>query len=412
MAIWYIDSVNGNDAADGKDEMSALRSVPLEGIHPGDCVLLKCGSVFHGALLSPNGEVGKPIRWSSYGEGLPPVFLGSEKADQESDWIEVAEHIWKWNVSVEDEVGNIIFDDGDSFGTLRWNFKELEEEGDWFFTHYGSRGKILEGEQVGLYLYSTRNPGKMYHQIDIAMYGARCLVKAEHDVIIENIIFKNGGVHGFAASNTARICILNCRFENIGGCVWNSERKIRYGNGIELWEAAEDIRIENCSFHQIYDSCFTPQGAGKYSIPQNLICRNCLCEYYGMAALEVREVMPVNLVFENNACHYAGVGFAMQGEELPRKSEIWPQPMGHHVFIWNIKRSVEEGNIFIKNNFFGSVPCGSVVYSIVDEHEQNQVHYEGNRYIIEYPERAMFLTDRYVKDRVGITMDKNHFVVK
>ena len=53
-----------------------------------------------------------------------------------------------------------------------------------------------------------------------------------------------------------------------------------------------------------------------------------------MAAYEQRDALPQNAVFSNNVCMDAGEGFSKQGEIMPRKSEIWPQPMGHHIFFW------------------------------------------------------------------------------
>lgn len=400
MKIWYVDSINGNSENTGHSEAAPLDEIPFDRVLPGDTVLLKCGSVFYHSLLSPSGEPDAPIRWSSYGEGEKPVFCGSVSANAEADWEEIEGNIWRWVNPVHDEMGNIIFNDGESFGTLRWEYEDLTEKGDFYFTHFGREGHIPEDEIPELYLVAPENPGKYYRQIDIALFGARRMVRAEHDVIFENMVFKNGGVHGFAADNAQRIQIRNCDFINIGGCAWSAPRHIRFGNGIEFWQGVKDALIENCSFHQIYDSCYTYQGSGVYPTPTDVIFRNCTCEYYGMAAFEVREILGANSVFENNTCKYAGMGFAMQGEGLPRQSEIWPQPMGHHIFLWRVDDCAEEEGIVIRNNYFESAPVGSVEYSIVSAKVQGHVEYYGNTYKVECPEKAVYRQDAYVKDAV------------
>ena len=400
MKTWYIDSLNGTDQNTGTCESSPLQSIPFEQICPGDTVLLKCGSIFHHSLISPSGEPDTPIRWSSYGEGERPVLCGSVSAGKESDWEKAGENIWKWTCPVHDEMGNIIYNGGESYGTLRWSLEELSETGDFFFTHYGMEGHIPEQETPELFIYAPENPGLYYDEIEIALFGARRMVSAEHDVIFENLIFKNGGVHGFAADNAQRIQIKNCHFENIGGCAWSAPRHIRFGNGIEFWQGVKDVLIDGCSFHQIYDSCYTHQGSGVYPTPENLIFCNCTCEYYGMAAYEVREILGINSVFENNVCKYAGVGFAMQGEGMPRQSEIWPQPMGHHIFLWRVDECAEKEGLIIRNNHFESAPVGSVEYSIISAKVQEHVHYSGNTYQVECPEKAVYRQDSYVKDAV------------
>ena len=99
-----------------------------------------------------------------------------------------------------------------------------------------------------------------------------------------------------------------------------------------------------------------------------------------MAAFEYRDKLPINSSFTDNVCLNAGCGFAMLGEALPRKSEIWPQPMGHHIFMWRIPEASEGGSLVIKNNFFGSAPVGAAIYSIISPEAEAQVTIDNNRY--------------------------------
>lgn len=78
----YVDSVNGDDSAAGDSAQTARRSLPKadEVFGPGDTILLRCGSEFHGAAaqlsFSGSGSATAPIRVGTYGEGTRPVLAG------------------------------------------------------------------------------------------------------------------------------------------------------------------------------------------------------------------------------------------------------------------------------------------------------------------------------------------------
>lgn len=99
-----------------------------------------------------------------------------------------------------------------------------------------------------------------------------------------------------------------------------------------------------------------------------------------MAAFEYRDKLPVDSSFTDNTCLRAGCGFAMLGETLPRRSEIWPQPMGHHIFMWRIPEATDGGNLVIENNFFGYAPVGAAIYSIISREAEAQVRFDNNKY--------------------------------
>jgi len=99
-----------------------------------------------------------------------------------------------------------------------------------------------------------------------------------------------------------------------------------------------------------------------------------------MAAFEYRDKLPVRSIFAHNTCLNAGCGFAMLGEELPRNSEIWPQPMGHHIFLWRIPEPTDGGSITISDNSFGSAPVGAAIYSIISAVAEKQITLRNNKY--------------------------------
>ena len=70
----------------------------------------------------------------------------------------------------------------------------------------------------------------------------------------------------------------------------------------------------------------------------------------------------------------------MLGEVLPRRSEIWPQPMGHHVFLWRMNEAVDGGYVEIKGNLFKKSPIGAAIYSIISPEAEKQFCIDNNKY--------------------------------
>ncbi len=380
MSVWYIDSSCETGDFSGRDENNPRRDYDSLDIFPGDTVLLKRGSIFRDAIVSPSGTPDAPIVWGAWGEGDEPVILGSVNADS---WESCGENIWKWLGADEGEVCNIIFDDGKEFGTLRWSLEELTANGDFYYSAYQS--KDVGGGN--LYLYSEKNPNEIWKSIEVACFKKRNLATATHDVVFEDITFKNSGVHGFAATNSSRITIRRCKFHNIGGCVWNAENKVRFGNGVEFWNECEDILVTECDFNQIYDSALTHQGQknGEYKTPKNIVFSFNTIAYCGMAAYEIRDKIPLASSFRINICDMAGMGFSAQGDLRPRRWVHWPDPMGHHLFIWRMEKPTYGGELLIEGNTFGFSFDGYAEYSTASPEAQAQIIYKKNIVTCERP---------------------------
>lgn len=378
MSIWYIDSECSSGNFSGTSPENPRRDFDTLEISAGDSVLLKRGTVYRSAIVSPSGTPECPIVWGAWGEGDNPVILGSVKADC---WEKVSANIWKWQGFDEGEVCNLIFDNG--FGTLRWDMDSLSENGDFYYTAYQSKD-VGGGE---LYLYCDKNPSENWESIEVACFKKRNLATAVHDVVFEDITFKNSGVHGFAATNSARITIRRCKFHNIGGCVWDAENKVRFGNGVEFWNECEDILVTECDFNQIYDSALTHQGQknGEYKTPKNIVFSFNTIANCGMAAYEIRDKIPLSSRFHHNLCDMAGMGFSAQGDVRPRRWVLWPEPMGHHLFIWRMDKPTDGGELLIDENTFGYAFDGYAEYSIVSPEAQAQIIYRKNIVTCERP---------------------------
>jgi hypothetical protein len=116
-----------------------------------------------------------------------------------------------------------------------------------------------------------------------------------------------------------------------------------------------------------------------------------------MGAYEQRDLLPKYATFNNNVCIDAGEGFSKQGEkQLPRMSEVWPMPMGHHIFLWRIMKSTDGGKLEIKNNIFAGATIGASIYSIIYKVAEDQVELENNIY--SSPENDELVARWYGKD--------------
>lgn len=382
MAVYYIDFLNGDDSLDGLSPSNAKKDHTLIDVKAGDSLLFKRGGILRGRLTLCEGTEDKPIYYGAYGEGEAPIICGSVSLSSPELWRATErEFVWECLASINGDVGNFLLN-GESVATLRWSSEELCSEGDFFDSRFadGEQRHRRYSKQKVLF-YSQKNPAEAYENIECISYSTRALGVLCSNIIIEDIAFKNIGVHALAGQGK-NIKIRRCSFENIGGCAWNNNLKIRFGNGIEFWNYAENVLIEECSFKNIYDSCVTHQGGGEELRPaKNFICRKNIFDTYGMAALELRDVVARGFFFEKNVCINAGCGFAMLGEKTPRSSEIWPQPMGHHVFLWRMEGATEGGCVQISENEFGRAPVGAAIYSIIAPEAEAQFKIEGNKYI-------------------------------
>lgn len=375
--IYYIDPQCGSANAHGRTPDCARKTYTDLPVRPGDSVLFRRGSFIRDYLICQPGQSGSPITYGAYGAGENPVFCGSVSADDSAQWQEIRENIWQHTGSTENEVCNVIFDHGRIGGTLRWEEEDLCRQGDWYDSRIGSNGAAAEGEYRVL-LWSEGNPGEVYKQVELAIWGSRGMAVNRDWTVVEDLCFWGSGVHGLSGG-ADNVIIRRCSFCFIGGAVWSRPRRIRFGNAIEFWDHGENILIENCYFNNIYDSCITHQGSAACLPAKNLVMRGNLFINYGMGAYEGRDRMSIASAFTDNLCMEAGGGFSAFGDTKPRKSEIYPQPMGHHVFMWRIPNPTEGGCLEIAGNRFYNA-AGAAVYAIIGPEADAQMQLHNNQY--------------------------------
>lgn len=388
---YYIDIHAGSVDADGLSPEKARSEYRDLALVPGDCVLFKRGSFIRDSLYRKPGTPEQYITYGAYGEGEAPVFCGSQDVSDPAEWEELAPHIWRCTSVLPSEVCNFVFDNGRIGGTLRWEEDQLCAQGDWYDNHMGlaDHGLPLPEERRVL-LWSDGNPGEVYSHIEAVLWGRRCLSVNVSCTAVEDLAFFGSGVH-VLSGGCDHMTVRRCSFTFIGGAVWNRQLKIRFGNAIEFWDHGEDILIEDCYFNNIYDSCITHQGSKTCSPAKNLVMRHNLFVNYGMGAYEGRDRMSIDGSFTDNLCLYAGGGFTGFGDTKPRHSEIYPQPMGHHIFMWRIPQATENGSFTVSGNRFYEA-TGSAMYSIISPEAEEQIHLSDNRY---------FTTNRRYLTRIG-----------
>ncbi len=407
MATYYIDYHHGDNSLDGLSPDRARKDYLDLPVKPGDSVLFRRGSFIRGMLKSLPGEPAAPITYGAYGEGEKPIFCGSMDITDEKLWEKVGENIWKYSGHIPTETGNMIYNGGALFGTLRFERDELSSQGDFYDSRFGITHPAAEGYckfkdtgEVGdVLIYSAENPGKYYSSIECAPFLNGRLAIAEHDTVFADLCFVNSGVHGICGSGI-NIVIRDCEFKNIGGAVIRKERRLRFGNGVEFWEICEGCTVEGCIFDNIYDSGITHQGKLNETLPKNNTFDNNIFHRCGMAAYECRDFIPQNTSFSYNVCDTAGEGFSALGENMPRFSEIWPLPMGHHVFIWRIRNKTDGSSLTIKGNKFLSAKYGGAIFALGVPEMYSDYEVEDNG----YSESEMLLT-AYLTDKEYKTLD-------
>jgi len=380
---YHVDPAAGDDANDGLAPSRPFKTYAWREFTGGDTVLFRCGSVILDVLHTRNGTEQAPITYGAYGEGDKPAFMGSVPAGDPGQWVKERPSLWRYTGTFPSEVCNLIFNDGECCGNLRWRIEDLQQSGEWYYTGIGTSSaperRHPEDHRDGvLYLCSPTNPGRAYAGIECALWSQRRLVSGQRHIIIENLSFRNAGAHGYQEYHAHDVVIRNCEFRFIGGAVWSLKHRIRFGNAVEFWDGASDVTVEGCLFDNIYDAGVTHQGGKTHNIPEGIYFRDNLFIGCGLAAYECREPSR-EVYFEYNTCIDAGGGFSMQGEVPPRRSDPYPQPVGYHVFIWMIDANTQPGCVYIRHNVF----CeghGAAVCAIIDPADEHNFIIDHNGY--------------------------------
>lgn len=345
---FYVSS-EGDDNYDGLTPESAWRSLKKVNdatLGFADTVMFRCGDVFRGSLIPQSGRAEQPIVYMSYGEGPKPVLEPSFDASTEEDWVKVGRKLWKCEKPSANELGNVIFDHGDSGCGYKVDRPDQLGRKDLRFCW-------VRDEQA-VYMVSRRNPARRFSSIELAAKQHIIDETDCHDIVYDGLWLRYGAAHGIGGSGVQNITIVNCDVCWIGGStlyIDEGGRGVRYGNGIEFWSAAQDILIENCRVWECWDAGITNQSNIDGVLQTNIIMRNneiWNCEYSYEYWQQGEGARTENIVFENNVCRDAGYGWGHKRR--------WNPNAGHLMFY---DTTAETKDFIIRGNRFErSKNCG------------------------------------------------------
>ena len=129
MAIYYVDADIKRSSGNGLTPETPVHTEEVLELCQGDKVLFKRGTVMRKRLKVVSGTKEAPITYGAYGNGDKPEFCGSIDLTDKALWQEEKENIWVCT-SLDFEACNFIFDDSDSFGTLKWTLEDMCSQGD------------------------------------------------------------------------------------------------------------------------------------------------------------------------------------------------------------------------------------------------------------------------------------------
>ncbi len=260
-------------------------------------------------------------------------------ADTEFDFQPLSIHAASANQSdpLDVDVGNIIFDGGAVCGWKKWSRDELTKPYEYYYDAAARR----------VVLYLDDNPAARHRDIELALSRHVVNQSGKRHIVYDGLAILYGAAHGFGGGDTHHVVIRNCDVGYIGGGHQHTRpdgHPVRYGNGIEFWNAAHDHLVEGCRIWQIYDAALTNQGRGADSRQVNITYRNNLihhCEYSFEYWNHPETAATKNIRFLNNTCVHAGGGWAHDQR---------PDPNGSHLMFYANTAATQ--NVEIKYNIF------------------------------------------------------------
>lgn len=236
------------------------------------------------------------------------------------------------------DVGNIVFDHGESVGVKKWKQDDLKHQGDYWYS--GDAGQV--------YIYSEKNPADLHRSIELALCRHIVDQGGKSHVVYDNLAVRYGAAHGFGGGSTRDIIIRDCDISWIGGghqLTRPDGQPVRYGNGIEFWENARDNLVEGCRIWEVYDAALTNQGArGNEQV--NITYRDSViwnCEYSFEYWNRGPESETRNIRFEHNTCVNAGFGWGHAQR---------PDPNGRHLMFYG--NSARTSEFYVRHNIFSN----------------------------------------------------------
>ncbi|MBP9989172.1 MAG: InlB B-repeat-containing protein [Ruminococcus sp.] len=365
---YYFDSENGNDGVwsnSASKPYKSLDKLNSKSFSSGSTVYIKRGSVYRGQLITQAG-----VTYTAYGEGNAPLFLGSDDA-HDTNWQTTSyTNVWVYNKSISNDIGNIIFNDGEC-----WGYKQVVGVND--FT--GSLAELdtdlefYHNTDGKVYLYSKTNPYTRFNSIELAKKvtsssnsDVQHLIVLKDNVTLDGLCLKYSGNHGVHGNNVKNVTVKNCEFGWIGGSIQSGTT--RYGNAIEFWSNCDNIKILNNHIYQIYDTGITFQCTDAKTFSNFTVTGNTVdyCtfsfEYFLPAGGSFK-----NIDVSSNIFNYAGYGWGDQRSD---------NEYAGHINSWFLYANPSTDFVISNNTFNGSTEN----LFITGSNTQNTVRLSGNKY--------------------------------
>ena len=383
----YYVSNSGNDNNNGlspEKPIATISAVNRLNLKAGDVVYFERGGVWRGSVKAYTHGVA----YSAYGEGNKPELYGSSHNYAEvGKWLETdVPHIYKYSETVETDVGNIIFNNGEANG-IKCVIEEKDGEtynkttGKRFDSYADLTGNLHffhdSGSTKELYLYCTGgNPADLYDSIEFAEREFIIDVGLSNNITIDNITFRYSGFIAVSAGSCEGLTVQNCEFYWIGGSIQFDT--VRCGNGVQIWGSAKNFTVDNCYFNQIYDAAVTFQFKDEPNLEihcDDIKFTNNVMEYcnysveyfldYGKNNANDFE----NFLISGNHMWYAGYGLCSQ---RPDKGE------DAHIKSWKHANQNKE-NFVVSNNLFAIAK--TYITETYSMNKNQGAEYDSNTYI-------------------------------
>ena len=305
---YYISSSEGDDSNDGLSPETALKTIDgMNKILPteGDAILFKRGDTFR---FSKEIFTYNTFTYGAYGEGPKPKIYGSpENYAQNNSWKKHKENVWKIAFNYPEACG-LVLNHSELVGIKKESVEELNNNGNYY---HDVKGEVF-------YMYCDKgNPSSVYNDIEIM--PTITLFEAMHDsknIVIDNLCLKYTAGFAIHAVDAENFTVTNCEIGFVGGKWTNSHvRELRYGNAIEFWEGAVNVKVENNWIYQTFDSALTWQGKIGCNY-ENVYFSGNLFEYNN-ADIEFFETDATleNFRIENNIMRFTSMGWGTRRED-------------------------------------------------------------------------------------------------
>ncbi len=260
QTTYYISS-SGNDANNGTSTSSPWKT--LQSQTAGNTYLFKRGDTFYFRIprvYVPPSNFTKTLTFGDYGTGAKPVISTYTKVV--AGWTIHSANVWKVALATASNFTGFIPSnlnvgflkvDGIITGAKKSSLASVTSPGSFYSD---------ETNNI-LYIYSTTDPSLS----GIEFATKKNIFDIGDNTYVHNIKFMGGGANGISAFNTYNSTIRSCDVTEIGGSyIASGTSTTRYGNGIQLFNGADNCLIDSCNVSKCYDVSLTMQTANSTSL--------------------------------------------------------------------------------------------------------------------------------------------------